>query len=157
MKKLVTLFGILILLMGCSNVSSTTQPNNSPSAVAVATQPSPSGENNSASNGELIGKKIKIYSEQWQVEIAYLTPEKLHWKNVTPGATPKEADAKMSYKKLNDYQHFVSWIEEDGVTISQVVDTKAMKVYEFASYKSEKSPLGGREGRYVEGKIEFVN
>ncbi len=157
MKKTVTLFGILVLLMGCSNVSSTTQPNNNPSAVAVASQPSTSEENNSASNGDLIGKKIKIYSDKWQVEIEYLTPQKLRWKNVTPGATPKQADAAMSYKRLNDYQHFVSWIEEDGYTISKIVDTKAMMVYEYVSYKSDKSPLGGREGRYVEGKIEFVN
>lgn len=157
MKQIITLFGLSILLIGCSNVSNTTQPNNSPSAVAVASQPSPPGENNSVSNGDLIGKKIKLYSDKWQVEIEYLTPQKLHWKNVTPGATPKEADAAMSYKRLNDYQHFVSWIEEDGVTISKIVDTKAMKVYEYVSYKSDKSPLGGREGRYVEGKIEFVN
>lgn len=92
----------------------------------------------------------------FKAEVHYLTDSTLHWKTTSADGKINEADEKMFYKKLNEHQFFLNWIEADGISISQVIDTKAKTVTAFGTVADEKSPRGKRSSMNLEGSFEFI-
>lgn len=142
MKKIafVAIVGIT-LLTACNNNSNKTDNTTSTP--------------NSTENYELIGKKATLVYPEFKAEVNYLSDSTLHWKTTTPDGKVNEGDEKIVYKKLNDHQYFLNWIEKDGLSISQVIDTKENSVMAFGTYADEKSPRGKRSGMTLEGSFEF--
>lgn len=105
----------------------------------------------------LLGRKAIIDYGHFKVQAEYFANNTFHWKTTFPTGQLREDDEKLSYKKLSDEQHFLSWIEKDGLTVSQVINTKEKTVSSFTSYPDEKSERGNRAGTALEGKIEFMD
>lgn len=104
----------------------------------------------------IIGKKALLVYPDFKAEVEYLSDSTLHWKTTSPDGKVNEADETVFYKKLNDHQFFLNWIEADGLSISQVIDAKAKTVTAFGTYADDKSPRGKRSSMHLEGTFEFV-
>lgn len=99
----------------------------------------------------LVGKKAKLVYPDFEAEMEYLSEDQLHWKTVSETGEISEGVEKASYKQLNASQFFVSWIEQDGISVSQIIDMKEGKVFVFLTYADENSPRGKRAAQFIEG------
>lgn len=106
------MLGAVALLASCS----CTQQNGNSDALAG----NPAGD-----SLELIGKTVLLkYSTGMMAEVSYVSPTAVHWATFENGEATGEGDEELTYQRLNGYQFFLSWIEADGSTVSQVVDLK---------------------------------
>lgn len=113
-------------------------------------------QQNLSTNSDLLGKKAVITFPEMKAEVIYHKDSTLHWKTTDKKGVVNEGDEKMDYQKLSENLHFLNWIEKDGWTVSQIVDTKAGTVKAFWSFADESSPRGKRKSLFVDGKIEVV-
>ena len=104
---------------------------------------------------EIIGKQAVLTYPDFTAEVSYLSDTTLHWKSVNSQGKAAEGDEKISYKKLNESLFFLNWIEEDGLTVSQVIDLKQKKVTSYVSFAEENSNRGKRAAIFLEGTFEF--
>jgi hypothetical protein len=102
----------------------------------------------------LVGKTAKITYPDFSAEVQYLNDSTVHWKAIDQTGKTNEGTEHISYKQLNPHLYFLNWIEKDGLTVSQVINTKDGEVDAFLSYKDDKSPAG-RAAQFVKGKFEF--
>lgn len=104
----------------------------------------------------LIGKKGKITFPEMKAEVNYSSDSTLHWKTTDNKGIVAEGDEQISYQMLSDNLHFLNWIEKDGWTVSQIIDTKNGTVKAFWSFNDEKSERGKRSSMFVDAKFELV-
>ena len=103
----------------------------------------------------LIGKKGIITFPEMKANVTYTSDSMLHWKTTDNKAVVAAGDEKISYKRLSDNLHFLNWIEKDGWTVSQIIDTKSGTVKAFWSFEDDKSTRGKRSSMFVDAKFEF--
>ncbi|MEC4086925.1 MoaF-related domain-containing protein, partial [Myroides odoratimimus] len=65
-----------------------------------------------------------------------------------------EGDEKMNYKALGEDLHFLNWIEQDGFTVSQIINTKTGEVTAFWSYNGADHK---RESQFVTGTFRVID
>jgi hypothetical protein len=127
--------------------------------VATVSACSPSGNSTDPSvrNGEqdLIGKTGKITYDKFTAEVNYLDDSTIHWKTVDAKGVIAQESEHVSYQKLNDHLYFLNWMEESGLTVSQVIDTQDMKVTAYLTYKDAAVP-SGRKTEFLHGKFEYI-
>ncbi|MCI9844716.1 MoaF-related domain-containing protein [Flavobacterium pectinovorum] len=104
----------------------------------------------------LTGKKAKLIYPEFEAEVYYTSEKSLHWKTRDESGKTAEGDENVSYKKIGESQFFLNWIEKDGVTVSQVIDTKKGTVSVFLSYNDDKSSRGKRSADFIEGKWQEI-
>lgn len=107
----------------------------------------------------LIGKTAIVTYPDLKVEVKYVSETTLHWKTISEkgkAVTGQEEDETIIYKKMTDNLYFLNWIEKDGFTISQILDTKNNVANTYLSYSDPTSKRGKRAGTFSEGKIEFL-
>lgn len=104
----------------------------------------------------LIGKNGLITFPEMKAVVNYKSDSTLHWKTTDAKGEVLEGDEAISYSKLNDHLHFLNWIEKDGWTVSQIIDTKAGTVKAFWSFNDDKSTRGKRSSMFVDAKFEFA-
>lgn len=105
----------------------------------------------------LIGKYITVTYPEMRAEITYTSDSTLHWKTIQENNQIAEGDEKIDYKYVGDSLYFINWIEQDGVTVSQVVDFKHEKVTVFLSMHDDNSSRGQRGSVFFEGKLKLNN
>ena len=130
MKQLVTILITAVALASCgdskkSETMSTTKGNQ--------TQVS------------LIGKKAVLTYPEMKAEVHYISEKE--------GKTADEKNP-LVLKPISETQFFVNWIENDGTTVSQVVDVEKKTVSVFLTYTDEK---GKRLSQSLEGTFELKN
>lgn len=103
----------------------------------------------------LVGKKGILTFSGMTAYVTYSSDSTLHWKTVNAQGVTNEGDEKISYKRLTENLHFLNWIEKDGFTVSQVIDTQNGTVKGFWSFNDAKSERGGRTAMFVDGKFVF--
>lgn len=108
------------------------------------------------SNYSIIGKTGKITFPEMKAEVNYISETVLHWKTTDIKGVVAEGDEKINYQKLTDNLYFFNWIEKDGWTVSQIIDTKNGTVKAFWSFNDDKSERGKRSSMFVDAKFEFV-
>jgi hypothetical protein len=112
-------------------------------------------EKTNATDYSLIGKKGVITFPEMKGEVNYTSDTALHWKTTDNKGIVLEGDEKISYQKLTENLHFLNWIEKDGWTVSQIIDTKNGTVKAFWSFNDDKSDRGKRSSMFVDAKFEF--
>ncbi|MFW0716398.1 MoaF-related domain-containing protein [Pedobacter sp. N23S346] len=105
----------------------------------------------------IIGKKGKITFPEMTAEVNYTSDTSLHWKTTDSKGIVAEGSEKINYQKLTNNLYFFNWIEKDGFTVSQIIDTKNGTVKAFWSFNDERSDRGKRSEMFVDAKFEFVN
>lgn len=103
----------------------------------------------------LLGRRGKIVFPDRTAEVEYLDETHMHWKIKDDKNQTVEGDEKINYAQISEHQYFVSWIEETGFTVSQIIDTKTGEVKAFWSFADVKNGRGGRSSMFVTGKFEF--
>lgn len=111
---------------------------------------------NVAADDALFGRRARIEYPEFVAEVSYISAGELRWRATAPDGTVTEGLETPLYRRLSENQHFLSWIEKDGFTVSQVIDTKKLLVVGFGSYSDEMSQRGRRAGTLLEGKIAFI-
>lgn len=102
----------------------------------------------------LLGKTLRLkYDTGLIAEVSYISEDKIHWETFEEGKQTGESDELATYLPLNDGQFFCSWIEEDGTTVSQVIDLKKMKITAILTV-AEKEAKSGRATMFLQGDIE---
>ena len=91
-----------------------------------------------------------------KAEVQYISASKLHWKTTDAKGAIAEGDEQYYYKALTENLHFLNWIEQDGFTVSQIIDTKNGTVKAYWSFADEKSDRGKRDSSFVDAKFDFV-
>lgn len=111
--------------------------------------------NSERDNFSLIGKNGIISYPNMKAYVTYSSDSTLHWKTVNEKGVSNEGNEVIRYKRLNDNLHFLNWIEKDGFTVSQVIDTRNGTVKSFLSFNDDKSTRGRRSDMFVDGKFMF--
>ncbi len=102
---------------------------------------------------DIIGKTLVLkYDNGMTAEVSYQSKNRIHWKTTEQGKVTGESDEAAVYTRLNTYQFFLSWIEADGSTVSQVIDLRHLTVTTFLSY-ADKAGRGGRASSLLTGTV----
>ncbi|WP_158837900.1 MoaF-related domain-containing protein [Polaribacter sp. L3A8] len=76
-------------------------------------------------------------------EVHFKSENILHWKCIKGEEKDREEDENYSKQRLNNYTLFLSWIEKDGLGVSQVVNLKKNSVNTFLTIQKEIIPISG--------------
>lgn len=126
---------LLISTMSCANENAKTpqaDKNGTMKSTAVAEKSIP-----------LVGKTLEYNYGKNVYQVQFKTAKDLHWKCMKGDEKGKEADETYVTQKLNDYTYFVSWVEADGLGVSQVVNLKDNVVHCYLKIEKDIIPLSG--------------
>jgi hypothetical protein len=137
---LTLLLSSLSIVAGCSRLPDSTTPSSNQAPLNASS---------------LFGRQARITYPQFVADVSYVSPTELHWKTTAPDGAVAEGREALAYERLSDSQHFLSWIEQDGFTVSQVIDTERLSVVAFGSYADGQSARGHRAGSLLKGTIAF--
>jgi hypothetical protein len=121
-------------------------------------KPSPQAQNNSNQQHPycIIGKKAKIIFPNMTAEVNYPNDSTLHWKTTNPKGETNEGIEHMKYHKIDQHLHFLNWIEKDGFTVSQIINTQTGQVKAYWSFADEKSDTGQRSANFIDGRFQYL-
>lgn len=91
----------------------------------------------------LSGKTFEYNYGDHVYEVNFKSGDKLHWKCIKGDDKGKEADETYATQRLNNYTFFISWIEQDGLGVSQVINLNDNTVKTFLRIEKEIIPLTG--------------
>jgi phenolic acid decarboxylase len=105
-----------------------------------------------------VGMTLEVkYVTGYHFMIEYLSDNTMRWTSLverTDGA-PMVGEETFYLHQQADEIYTLSWIEENGISVSQNLDLKNMEVYAFMSW-NEPSARGGRAVLSHEGKLAFL-
>lgn len=99
----------------------------------------------------LIGHKATLSNPGLTANVKYLNDSTIYWKTTDEKDSVAEGTNRMVVKKIDGTKFFVSWIEEDGTTVSQVIDLEKKTVEAFLTFDDAK---GKRIAQTLEGTFE---
>lgn len=100
----------------------------------------------------LIGHKALLSYPGLTANIKYLNDSTIYWKTTDEKDSVAEGTNRMVMKKIDGTKFFVSWIEKDGTTVSQVIDLEKKTVEAFLTFDDAK---GKRIAQMLEGTYEL--
>lgn len=132
MKKATYILAMVALLTACNCPNKQCEANTqTPTTGAVAT---PTSVN-------IIGKQALLKYPALTAQVSYLSDKEIHWKTTDDKGQVAEQTNALTLKSINPTQYFLSWVENDGTTVSQVIDTEKGTVTAFLTYEE------GRQAR----------
>lgn len=117
-----------------------------------------SKQKESAEEGEpmtIVGKEVLLTYPTMTAKVKYLSEDKLHWRTTSQDGHIEEGVETLSYERIDGRKFFLNWIEQDGTTVSQVLDLDAMTVSVYMSYADADSGRGGRVADFFKGTVEI--
>ncbi len=144
MKKATYILAMVALFTACDCPNKTCEANTqTPTTEAVAT-PAPVN---------IIGKQAILKYPALTAEVSYLSEKEIHWKTTDDKGQVAEQTNALTLKSINPTQYFLSWVENDGTTVSQVIDTEKGTVTAFLTYEEGSK----RVSQLLEGTFELAN
>jgi hypothetical protein len=92
-----------------------------------------------------------------RASVSYESDTLLHWTTVDKDGKSAEGDELIDYARLHDSLHFLNWIEKDGWTVSQVIDTESGVVRAYWSFQDDASERGQRSSSFIIGTFEYAD
>lgn len=99
----------------------------------------------------LIGHKALLSYPGLTANVKYLNDSTIYWKTTDEKDSVAEGTNRMVMKKIDGTKFFVSWIEKDGTTVSQIIDLEKKTVEAFLTFDDAK---GKRIAQTLEGTFE---
>lgn len=104
------------------------------------------------------GRKLDVnYETGFHFHMTYLSETELKWEaqhEVEPEEAPEGVEP-YSFYEISDGIYNINWIEEEGMTASQILDFNTNSVYAFLTWEdSEKR--GGRAQLLQKGTFQFL-
>ena len=100
----------------------------------------------------LIGHMATLSYPGLTANVKYLNDSTIYWKTTDEKDSVAEGTNRMVMKKIDGTKFFVSWIEKDGTTVSQVIDVEKKTVEAFLTSDDTK---GKRIAQMLEGTYEL--
>lgn len=100
----------------------------------------------------LIGHMATLSYPGLTANVKYLNDSTIYWKTTDEKDSVAEGTNRMVMKKIDGTKFFVSWIEKDGTTVSQVIDLEKKTVEAFLTFDDAK---GKRIAQMLEGTYEL--
>ena len=148
MKKAISILTIATLFAACGCPNRKCEDNKQceantqiPTTEAVAT-PTPVN---------IIGKQALLKYPALTAQVTYLSDKEIHWKTTDDKGQVAEQTNALTLKSINTTQYFLSWVEDDGTTVSQVIDTEKGTVTAFLTYEEG----GKRVSQFLEGTFQL--
>jgi phenolic acid decarboxylase len=95
---------------------------------------------------EYVGKRyVFSYPSGLEVEAFYPTADSVNWRALTGPAPGTSGVERTHVVQLTSRRFFISWVESDGTTVSNVIDLDAMKVAAFVTWQSGEARQGQAE------------
>ena len=148
MKKAISMLTIAALFAACGCPNRKCEGNKQceantqiPTNEAVAT-PTPVN---------FIGKQALLKYPALTAQVTYLSDKEIHWKTTDDKGQVAEQTNALTLKSINPTQYFLSWVEDDGTTVSQVIDTEKGTVTAFLTYEEG----GKRVSQFLEGTFQL--
>ena len=99
----------------------------------------------------IIGKQALLKYPALTAQVSYLSDKEIHRKTTDDKGQVAEQTNALTLKSINPTQYFLSWVEDDGTTISQVIDTEKGTVTAFLTYEEG----GKRVSQLLEGTFQL--
>lgn len=99
----------------------------------------------------LIGHMATLSYPGLTANVKYLNDSTIYWKTTDKKDSVAEGTNRMVMKKIDGTKFFVSWIEKDGTTVSQIIDLEKKTVEAFLTFDDAK---GKRIAQTLEGTFE---
>lgn len=100
----------------------------------------------------LIGHMATLSYPGLTANVKYLNDSTIYWKTTDEKDSVAEGTNRMVVKKIDGTKFFVSWIEKDGTTVSQIIDLEKKTVEAFLTFDDAK---GKRIAQMLEGTYEL--
>lgn len=139
MKRILTLAVFSALLISCNSPKNEKEMNKT--------------ETTTVSEFSLIGKKAKLTYPELTAEVQYISETQIHWKTTDKSGNVAEETDALTLKPLGNGQFFLNWVENDGTTVSQVIDTQKKTVSAYLTFSDE---TGKRVSQFLEGSFELL-
>lgn len=114
------------------------------------------GKSESSSELSLLGRTARIIYPEFEAEVSYYKDSTLTWKIRESDDLVRSGTEQVEFRDLGAGIYFLNWLEEDGISVSQVIDIKRNEVKAFITYSDPGSIRGARGTSFVEGKIQFL-
>ena len=99
----------------------------------------------------LIGHMATLSYPGLTANVKYLNDSTIYWKTTDEKDGVAEGTNRMVVKKIDGTKFFVSWIEKDATTVSQIIDLEKKTVEAFLTFDDAK---GKRIAQTLEGTFE---
>lgn len=86
----------------------------------------------------LIGHMATLSYPGLTANVKYLNDSTIYWKTTDEKDSVAERTNRMVMKKIDGTKFFVSWIEKDGTTVSQIIDLEKKTVEAFLTFDDAK-------------------
>lgn len=107
---------------------------------------------------KLQGKKVEVeYETGAHYLMSYLSESELKWESLgelADGEAPEGVEPYVFYQITEDIFN-INWIENDGMTASQILDFKTNTVYAFLTW-GDSAERGGRGKLIQKGSFKLV-
>lgn len=110
----------------------------------------------SSDSTRIIGKRLRLTYPEYTVFESFKSDSTIAWTSVNIDGERDEGLEDMNYFLIEDNIHFVGWITKDGNVISQVLDTKGMKVYTIVNHLDSNKKLVKQKKEALSGTIKYV-
>lgn len=91
----------------------------------------------------LVGKTLEYDYGDNVYQVSIKSENELHWKCIKGDENGKEADETYAVQRLNNQSFFISWVEADGLGVSQVINFEEKTVHCYLKIDKEIIPLLG--------------
>jgi hypothetical protein len=99
----------------------------------------------------LVGKILVLrYASGLAVRATYASGTELRWEALSGPSAGRTGREEIDAVEVAPDVYFVSWLEKDGTSVSNVLDLKAMRVKAFVTYDTG----SGRQRLFDEGTVE---
>ena len=105
----------------------------------------------------IIGKNAVVTFPEMEAHVTYISETKLKWQTVGKDGQKMSGTEEVSYKRLSDGLHFINWIEQDGFTVSQIIDSEHGTVKAYWSFADATSSTGQRSSQFVDAKFRILS
>lgn len=106
------------------------------------------------------GKQIELKYEEtgYHFIMKYLTEKELKWVaqfEVSEGEASEGVENYYAYQ-ISENVYNINWVEEEGLTVSQILDFNTFSVYAFLTWNDE-AKRGNREALLQKGIFKIIN
>ncbi|WP_320054041.1 MoaF N-terminal domain-containing protein [uncultured Acetobacteroides sp.] len=104
----------------------------------------------------IIGKRLRLTYPEYTVFESFKSDSTIAWTSVNIDGERDEGFEDMSYFLVEDNIHFVEWVTKEGEVISQVLDTKGMKVYTIVNHLDRGKKPVKQKKEALSGTIKYL-
>jgi hypothetical protein len=107
-------------------------------------------------SSRIIGKRLRLIYPECTTFESFRTDSTIVWTSVNLDGDREEGHENVIYSLIEGNIHFVGWVTKDGQVVSQILDTKGMKVYTIINRTEGKSGVVKRNGEMYVGSIQLL-